>query len=215
MVSDPWSSSASDTVTITFNNTKPAADAGGNQSVVAGSVVELNGAGSTDANGDALTCIWSFVSRPAGSSAVLATSLPAAASFTADETGTYVVSLVVNDGFIDSDPSNATITATGGTDSIIDALTEAIAAINLLAPGSFKNGAMANTLTNKINAAIQMIDQGLYGDALDKLRNDILAKTDGCATAGAPDKNDWITICTAQNQVYPLIIEAINLLSLL
>jgi hypothetical protein len=74
---------------------------------------------------------------------------------------------------------------------------------------------MANTLTNKINAAIQMIDQGLYQDALDKLTNDILGKTDGCAITGAPDKNDWITNCTSQGQVYPLIIEAINLLRLL
>jgi hypothetical protein len=105
--------------------------------------------------------------------------------------------------------------ATGGTQTIIVTLTDAILVINNLAPGSFKNGNMANTLTNKINAAIQMIEQGLYEDAIDKLQNDILAKTDGCATAGGPDKNDWITSCTAQNQVYPDIIEAINLLRLL
>ncbi|HBG05571.1 MAG: hypothetical protein A2075_07555 [Geobacteraceae bacterium GWC2_58_44] len=215
VVSDPWSTSASDSVTMSFSNSKPVADAGGNQSVVAGSVVELNGSGSTDANGDVLACTWSFVSRPTGSSAVLTASLPAAASFTADMTGAYVVSLVVNDGFIDSDPRNVTIEATGGTHGIIEILTQAISAINHEDPGSFKNSNLPNTLTNKINAAIQMIDQGLYGDALDKLRNDILGKTDGCATAGGPDKNDWITICGAQNQVFPLIIEAIMLLSLL
>jgi hypothetical protein len=214
VVSDPWSTGASDTVIMSFSNSKPVANAGGNQSVAAGSLVKLSGAGSTDANGDALTYTWSFVSKPEGSSAVLKT-LSAAATFTADKTGTYVVSLVVNDGFVDSDSSNATIVATGGTQTIIVTLTDAILVINNLAPGSFKNGNMANTLTNKINAAIQMIEQGLYEDAIDKLQNDILAKTDGCATAGGPDKNDWITSCTAQNQVYPDIIEAINLLRLL
>ena len=60
-----------------------------------------------------------------------------------------------------------------------------------------------------------MIDEGLYQDALDKLKPDILQKTNGCAEKGQPDKNDWITNCTAQGQVYPLLIEAINLLRLL
>jgi hypothetical protein len=212
VVSDSWSSSSSDSVTMSFINSKPVANAGGNQSVVAGSLVELNGDGSTDANGDPLTYTWSFVSKPPGSLAVLTTSLPFAANFIADEPGTYVVSLVVNDGYINSDSANAAIVATGGTDAVVKVLTDVISAINNLAPGSFKNNNMANTLTNKINAAIQMIDQGLYQDAIDKLQNDILAKTDGCANAGGPDKNDWISNCTAQSQVYPLLMKTINLL---
>ena len=48
--------------------------------------------------------------------------------------------------------------------------------------------------------------------ALDKLENDILRKTDGCATTGAPDNNDKITDCDAQGQVYPQILVAIDLL---
>ncbi|MDO8586726.1 MAG: PKD domain-containing protein [Armatimonadota bacterium] len=215
VVSDPWSSSAPDSITTSFYNIKPIADAGGNQSVVAGAEVQLDGIGSSDANGDTLTYTWSFVSKPAGSSATLANASSSTASFITDEAGAYVVSLVVNDGLIDSDSSNVTIVATGGTGSILSALAQAIYAINHLPPDSFKNDTMANTLTNKINAAIQMIDQGLYADALDKLQNDIVAKTDGCATAGSPDKNDWITNCTAQGQVYPFILEAIDLLKLL
>ena len=66
-----------------------------------------------------------------------------------------------------------------------------------------------------INAATPAIDERRYLDALDKLENDIIAKTDGCANAGAPDKNDCITSCAAQGQVYPFMIEAINLLKLL
>jgi hypothetical protein len=47
---------------------------------------------------------------------------------------------------------------------------------------------------------------------MDKLQNDVLAKTDGCAQTGAPDKNDWIKDCADQNQVDPLILQAIQLL---
>ena len=57
-----------------------------------------------------------------------------------------------------------------------------------------------------------MIKLGLYEDALDKLQNDILQKTDGCATESSPDKNDWIITCENQAIVYPLILRAIELL---
>jgi hypothetical protein len=57
-----------------------------------------------------------------------------------------------------------------------------------------------------------MIEEERYEEALDKLENDILQKTNGCAETGAPDKNDWIRDCDTQNQVYPFITEAIALL---
>lgn len=50
-------------------------------------------------------------------------------------------------------------------------------------------------------------------EALNKLEHDLLGKTNGCAESGAPDKNDWIKDCDAQTQVYPLIREAIELLT--
>jgi len=136
----------------------------------------------------------------------------AATSFVADLAGTYVASLVVNDGTVDSQPSNATIVATWSSQQVTQILVDAIATINTLDPGAFKNENMRNALTNKINAVLADIDRGLYSDALDKLQNDILKKTDGCATSGAPDKNDWITNCADQSQIYPLILQAIRLL---
>ena len=51
---------------------------------------------------------------------------------------------------------------------------------------------------------------GRYRDALDKLENDILKKTDGCAAAGAPDRNDWIMSCAKQAPVYDAIRRAIE-----
>jgi len=73
-----------------------------------------------------------------------------------------------------------------------------------------KNRNMKNALLNKINALQKMIADGLYEEALDKLRNDLLKKTDGCALTGEPDKNDWIKTCKAQSLIYPLIIETIE-----
>jgi len=47
---------------------------------------------------------------------------------------------------------------------------------------------MKNALLNKIDAALKMIDEGQYEAALEKLENDILAKTDGCAETSEPEK---------------------------
>ncbi|HEX9882518.1 MAG TPA: hypothetical protein VGA79_01005 [Desulfobaccales bacterium] len=53
--------------------------------------------------------------------------------------------------------------------------------------------------------------QKQYAAALDKLETDILPKTDGCATQGEPDKNDWIKDCATQQQVYPAVVQTIEL----
>ena len=79
-----------------------------------------------------------------------------------------------------------------------------------LGPGSLKNNNMQKTLLNKINAAQEMIDQGLYEDALRKLEHDILAKMDGCSETGEPDKNDWIITCEDQAVIYPLVKDTIE-----
>ena len=64
IVNDGKVNSAPATVTITTQNTAPVANAGPNQTVNVGSVVQLNGAGSTDVDGDALTYQWSLITVP-------------------------------------------------------------------------------------------------------------------------------------------------------
>lgn len=60
------------------------------------------------------------------------------------------------------------------------------------------------------------MNDGDYTSALDKLQNDVIKKTDGCASsAKQPDKDDWITNCVAQGKVYPelmYIVEEIQAL---
>jgi len=80
----------------------------------------------------------------------------------------------------------------------------------MLNPESLKNEKMKNALLNKIDAVLEMIDEGLYEAALNKLQNDILQKTDGCAETGQPDKNDWIITCEEQSEIYPLVVETIE-----
>jgi hypothetical protein len=68
---------------------------------------------------------------------------------------------------------------------------------------------MQNALLNKLNAVIASIEAGNYSDALGQLQNDILDKTNGCATVGAPDKNDWIVNCPDQSKVYTPLLNII------
>ena len=204
--------SASDLVTISFDNLKPVADAGGNQAVTLGQTVQLNGSGSSDANGDALGYAWHIVSAPAGSTASLVGDTTKMPSFPTDAAGTFVIGLIVNDGFLNSDPYTVTVEVTTRQSQAITEVRGAITAINALGDGLFKNPNLRNALTNKLNAVLRDIDQGFYQDALNKLQHDVLAKTGGCSSIGSPDKNDWITDCTSQNRVVPALQRALALL---
>jgi len=103
---------ASDSSSGVANEEAPVANAGVAQNVTTGTLVTLDGSASSDANADPLTYSWTLTSRPAGSAAVLSGTNSAAPTFTADVAGTYVASLVVNDGKISSTASTVAIAAT-------------------------------------------------------------------------------------------------------
>ena len=113
-------SSTASTVTITAAsaNTAPVANAGPAQSVVVGAVVTLDGSASSDANsGDTLTYSWSLTSGP-GSSVTLSSTTAAKPTFTAGLTGTYVFTLVVNDGKLNSTAPTVSITSIANQGSV-------------------------------------------------------------------------------------------------
>jgi LmbE family N-acetylglucosaminyl deacetylase len=96
-------------------NLAPAANAGADQTVAQGALVKLNGNGSSDPNGDALTSYrWTQTDGP---SVILAGANTATPSFTSpvglSATATLTFALVVNDGQVDSapDPVNIVVTA--------------------------------------------------------------------------------------------------------
>jgi hypothetical protein len=113
MVNDGTVDSTANTVTITADttNSAPMANAGEDQNVLAGTTVFLNANGSTDADGDALLYTWSFVSKPSDSLALFDNELAENPSFTPDLNGSYVISLIANDGFEDGVADIITIDA--------------------------------------------------------------------------------------------------------
>jgi hypothetical protein len=94
--------------------------------------------------------------------------------------------LVVNDGLVNSDVATVSV-------------------FNALAPTMFRNKTMGKTLTNELNAIVAMIAHGAYDDALTAMQNDVANKVDGCADGGAPDDNDWIVDCAAQDHIFRVV----------
>jgi uncharacterized repeat protein (TIGR01451 family) len=211
-VSDGWLTSTPDTVTISTINTVPTADAGGDQSVVAGSVVTLDGSASSDPDGDVLTYSWAFTSKPQGSAAILTNPNSQNPSFTADLPGIYVLTLVVSDGISDSAPDSVTVSAISQQTWATDIVQQIIQNINAMDRHDFRNRHNKRVLTGKLNAVIFKIEREHYLSAIRTLENDVLRKTDGCAEHGHVDFTDWIIKCDAQASVYPLLIEVIDIL---
>lgn len=93
-------------------------------------------------------------------------------------------------------------------ETIVDA-TEVISSID---PGAFKNENMQQTILNKMDSVTDLIESGYIDEAISKLENDILKKTDGCVNTGEPDRNDWIEDCANQAELYSLVQDLIALL---
>ncbi|MFM2186364.1 MAG: hypothetical protein RIR43_936 [Pseudomonadota bacterium] len=113
IVSDGKADSAPATamVTVSRANQAPLAKAGEDVTAVNGVEVVLNGTGSSDADGDLITYLWTLATRPAGSLASLTGGNSPRPSFTPDVSGNYVFSLVVRDGALGSAPSFVTVTS--------------------------------------------------------------------------------------------------------
>lgn len=212
VVSDPWETSTPDPLVVSFNNVRPVAAAGVNQSVLEGDLISLDGSASWDANGDVLAFSWSLASAPEGSGAALSGPASVAPEFTADLAGEYLVSLVVDDGFEPSEQSFVTVLAVRRVDAVTALLMEEIGQVNALNPQQLVNPNQRNALTNKLQSVIRIVDEGRYADALEKLLNDVIPKTDGCALSGAVDTTDWITDCEGQALVYPTVVRMTEIL---
>ncbi|MBX3177778.1 MAG: PASTA domain-containing protein [Candidatus Hydrogenedentes bacterium] len=94
-------------------NLRPIADAGPDQTVEQGSTVILDGSGSSDPEGGALSYQWQFVARPGGSMATLSGVGSVSPSFVADRPGTFTLRLTVYDSGGASASDTVSITVTG------------------------------------------------------------------------------------------------------
>ena len=152
VVNDRTVNSAPDTVTVTTvgGNSSPVANAGADQSAQVGATVSLNGSGSTDADGNQLTYDWSFISKPAGSSATLSNPTATTPVFVADQAGQYVLQLIVNDGTMNSTPDAVTIVvAMGNTAPVANAGQDQTVAVgaSVTLDGSASHDADGNALS--------------------------------------------------------------------
>jgi hypothetical protein len=84
------------------------ANAGTDKKAITGSLITLDGSSS---NGEIQSYKWTWISKPAGSNASLSAPNIVNPIFTADVDGIYQVSLVINDGFFNSEPDTVIITA--------------------------------------------------------------------------------------------------------
>ncbi len=103
-VTDTNGNTSKDNVVITINAIPNATiSAIGNS--VTGDSISLDGAESSDDDGDQLTYHWSIASSPESSSSVLSDSNSPVVSITPDVEGIYTFELIVNDGLTDSPSS--------------------------------------------------------------------------------------------------------------
>lgn len=87
--------------------------------------------------------------------------------------------------------------ATSSEDQVIGQIQDAVDLINALPTDVFKNRNLPRALSHKLLAIINQIESGDYVQARNKLANDVMGMTDGCASDGSPDRNDWIETCEA------------------
>ena len=92
-------------------NTAPTAYAGLPQIADTGQAVNLDGRDSFDNENDTLSYLWVLTSLPSTSQATLNDDTSPTPTFIADVSGVYLLTLVVNDGTVNSEESTMTVTS--------------------------------------------------------------------------------------------------------
>jgi len=211
--------SAPDGVIVSSLNMAPTAVAGDGQVVVLNTTASLDGLLSNDPEDDPINYCWSIASVPMGSMAGLVGSTTATPSLTPDLAGTYVIELIVNDGFVDSEPDTVTITAITGAAFAEFKLKAACDLAAGLSSASFDAPGHRNYFCNMSSKVIHFLQTSNIDQAQAHLAT-MISRSDGCSLrsmpdpkgAGQPHAADFIMDCVAQQQLYQLLIDASSVL---
>jgi formylglycine-generating enzyme required for sulfatase activity len=196
-----------DEVTITISaaaDQPPIARAGADQQVSVGSLVTLDGSGSYDPEGQALTYRWSVGRTPDGH-LLLSDSLAVRPTFTANQAGEYVFALVVGAGGAVSLQDVVTVTASSGGYPQHNGMTQVPA-------GAFNMGSAEGSADEQpvhhVELASFWIDQrevtaGQYQACVDAKGCTAAGQSANC-NAGRTDRTDHPANCVswAQAQAY-------------
>jgi hypothetical protein len=150
-----------------------------------------------------------MVSAPSGSTAAILNPTAEIASFVPDLPGTFVVQLIVNDCILNSLPATTEIMAVSQQTSVTQQIHNLQGVIINLPPNAFRNVVLKNVMLIELNAVLRSVEEHHYSVALLLLQDVILPQTNGCATTGAPDRNDWIINCPDQSMVYTPLLNII------
>jgi Trehalose utilisation/PKD domain len=217
VVTDPFNASHGDSVTVSFNNIAPVADAGSDKVVNVGTQVLVSGSGS-DGNGDRLTYRWNFNSVPANSAATLLGADTAAPSFIADVAGTYVLQLMTHDGLVSSVADTAVVEAIAVNNATTATLQDLITYVNGLpnvdAQGRkvFKHKKARRVLVHDLMTSFRMMKDNKFHAALATLKHREKRAMDGCSVNGSADRNDLIRTCAEQTKALQMLQEATSYL---
>lgn len=203
-------------VEISSDNLAPTAMATVQSSlVVIDNPAQFDGTGSSDPEMDSLTYSWSITAAPATSAAVLDGAATATPTLTPDREGVYQISLTVSDFLGPGAPTVVELTATTASGFAEIAILDACDQVNALTAGQVTTKGNQNAFCKHLANAIGDLQEGLVGDAIDKL-NKAIGRTDGYPLRGSPDGNgpsrDWITDCDAQTTIYDLLNLAVDTL---
>lgn len=86
--------------------------------------------------------------------------------------------------------------------TIKEKLASLSAELQALPEGVFNSACHQKQLLLKLRLVDRLVDRRLPDPAIKMMEKHLLHRTDGCTGEGRPDRNDWITDCRAQAQVY-------------